>query len=349
MGINREVFDEQRHPRFGNDNPERMTLAFWEWMIRGDENRSSEEGVGLEALGLRMRDGKLKSSYGPYRVRDLFKIPLNREDGPIWTFDRMGATRSQLSDGRVICIGGEHEDYYDPDFNIYNDVIVVGPVDQIEVYGYPKEIFPPTDFHTATVASDQIIVIGGLGYPRDRHPGQTPVYSLDLCRYSISQIATLGENPGWISKHQASYDPKGVITIVGGEVIRKERGRQRFHRNFEDYALDMTSWVWQRLTNRNWRQFSVSQENGLFVLERHPKPDALLPRNIEHTVVQCKGKEDARFIVAEVPVSLTVGVTSIDIVIEGAMPEPLAARLAAEIRANTEATIQRACILEQVQ
>jgi len=53
-----------------------------------------------------MRDGKLKSGYGPYRARDLFKVPLNCEDGPIWTFDRMGATRNDLPDGRILCIGG---------------------------------------------------------------------------------------------------------------------------------------------------------------------------------------------------------------------------------------------------
>src|SRR5882762_4205433 len=141
MEISREMFDQQRQPRFGNANPERMTLAFWEWMIRGDETSATDREGRLEELGFRMREGKLKSAYGPYRARDLFKIPLHREDGPIWTFDRMGTSRSQLPDGRVICVGGEHEDYYDPDFCIYNDVVVLGPYDQIEIYGYPKEVF----------------------------------------------------------------------------------------------------------------------------------------------------------------------------------------------------------------
>ena len=88
-----------------------------------------------------MREGKLKSGYGPYRARDLFNIPLNREDGPIWTFDRMGATRNQSANGRVICVGGEHEDFDDPDFCIYNDVAVLGPAGEVEIYGYPKEPF----------------------------------------------------------------------------------------------------------------------------------------------------------------------------------------------------------------
>lgn len=39
---------------------------------------------------------------------------------PVWCFTRWGATRTKLPDGRVVCIGGEHEDSYDPDFCIYN-------------------------------------------------------------------------------------------------------------------------------------------------------------------------------------------------------------------------------------
>ena len=37
-----------------------------------------------------------------------------------WCFKRFGATSTRLPDGRVVCVGGEHEDYYDPDFCIYN-------------------------------------------------------------------------------------------------------------------------------------------------------------------------------------------------------------------------------------
>jgi hypothetical protein len=293
MEISREVFDQQRRPRFGNANPEPMKFAFWEWMIRGDDAPPTDGESPLEGLGLRMREGKLKSRHGPYRARDLFNIPLNREDGPIWTFDRMGATRSQLADGRVVCVGGEHEDFYDPDFYIYNDVVVLEPDGQIEIYGYPKEVFPPTDFHTATVAGDRIVIVGCLGYKDDRRPYHTPVYVLDLSQYHISEIATSGEMPGWISEHEASYDEKEMITIRRGQVIQEHGNNQRIRRNFEDYALDLKSWVWQRLTNRNWLEFSIRQEEGLFVLEHRPKPEDLLPRHIDHAIVPCHGQEDA--------------------------------------------------------
>jgi hypothetical protein len=56
---------EQRRPRFGTANPERMRLAFWEWMIRGDDTPPTDEGSVLGQLGLMMRAGILKSGYGP--------------------------------------------------------------------------------------------------------------------------------------------------------------------------------------------------------------------------------------------------------------------------------------------
>jgi hypothetical protein len=212
MQISRDVFDQQRRPRFGMANPTRMRFAFWEWMIRGDGIQPAEQEGALAKFGLMSRGGVLKSQYGPYRARDLFQIPLNREGGPIWTFDRMGRTRTELLDGRVICIGGEHEDSYDPDFCIYNDVVVFGPNDQVEIYSYPREVFAPTDFHTASLVDERIIVIGCLGYPDDRRSGYTPVYSLDLRDYHISEIRTTGAIPGWVFKHEAEALSAAVIS-----------------------------------------------------------------------------------------------------------------------------------------
>ena len=45
--------------------------------------------------------------------------------GPVWCFNRFGGTVTKLPDGCFVHIGGEHEDFYDPDFCIYNDVIVI--------------------------------------------------------------------------------------------------------------------------------------------------------------------------------------------------------------------------------
>jgi hypothetical protein len=276
-------------------------------------------------------------------ARDLFQAPLNRDHGPIWTYDRMGQTRTELPDGRLVRIGG------DPDFCIYNDVVVFGPTDQIEIYGYPREVFPPTGFHTGSFVGNSIILVGCLGFPDDRRPGHTPVYSLDLSDYRISEVRTAGEAPGWVFQHEADVTPDGFITIRGREVIKERDGERRYRRNVEEFSLDTRSWVWRRLTSRNWLQFSIRQEDrGLFVLEKDPKLELLFPREVEHTVVPCEDLSRIRFVVQDVPVSVAVAVRDIEVIVEGQLPVELEGRIAEEVRANAEAAIQRRCVLQRV-
>jgi hypothetical protein len=65
MKIDPTLFAQQRRPKFGNANPERMRQEFWEWMVRGDDSEPTEKGDGLASEDLMMRDGKLKSGFGP--------------------------------------------------------------------------------------------------------------------------------------------------------------------------------------------------------------------------------------------------------------------------------------------
>ena len=235
--IGQELYNQQRHPRFGTSNPERMRLAFWEWMIRGENSPLAEDKRGLAQAGWSVQDGKLKSTYGPYRARQHFSVPISCEDGPIWTFERMGRTQTQLPDGRIVCVGGEHEDFYDPDFFIYNDVVVLGPQDELEIYGYPKEVFPPTDFHTATLLEDEFVIVGGLGYKGERRFGFTPVYRLDLSDYHIEELRTSSEMPGWIFQHTAHLDGDTIVvrrrdcsgTRRGGALSAECRGVRTRH------------------------------------------------------------------------------------------------------------------------
>jgi hypothetical protein len=344
MEITREVFEAQRRPRFGTANPERMQLAFWEWMIRGDDRPPDPaENRVLSAMGQMMRGGKLKSRNSPYRARDLFNVPLNREDGPIWTFDRMGATQTELEDGRAICIGGEHEDYYDPDFCIYNDVIVLGPTDQIEILGYPKSVFPPTDFHTATLMGTRIIIIGCMGYPKERRPGHTPVYELDLSTYKMSSIETTGSSPGWLSRHEAALEPDDIITIRGGEIIEEHEGKQRLKRNIEEYSLDIRSGLWRQLTSRNWLQFAIHQKGRRALFVDVPNLSALYPSEIEHTPLADEQWNRVRFLVEGIAVSVTKGVSEIEIIVEGDLAAELGQSIANNVMANVEAATGLPC------
>lgn len=46
-----------------------------------------------------------------------------------------------LEDGRALFIAGEHEDSYDPDFCIYNDLIVFHTDKSVQIFAYPREVF----------------------------------------------------------------------------------------------------------------------------------------------------------------------------------------------------------------
>ncbi len=93
-------------------------------------------------------------------------------------------------------IAGEHEDCYDPDFQIYNDVVVLHPDGRMDILGYPREIFPPTDFHSATLVGEQIFIIGGLSYPEERQAAKTRVYCLKLQTSFHFALRHLRSGPG---------------------------------------------------------------------------------------------------------------------------------------------------------
>lgn len=227
------LFLEWRSPRFGNANPQRMNNPVWEWLIRSRANS--------------------------YAAMQRFNCPSACEAGPTWCFERFGQSKTELADGRTVFIAGEHEDSYDPDFCIYNDVVVQRPNGDLDILGYPREVFTPTDFHSATVIGDRIVLIGSLGYPEDRKFGSTQVLQLKLSDFQISQITASGEAPGWIHRHEAELRGEDVV-IRGGIIDRGHKGE--WIENIDDWALDLGSSRWRRLTERKWEQWEFRRADG---------------------------------------------------------------------------------------
>lgn len=212
-------------PRYGNANPEFVVNPFWEYMVR---NRRQA-----------------------HWARSRFAIPgraccpgdRDQPDGPVWCFTRYGRTASVLS-FETVYVAGEHEDYYDPDFCIYNDVVVESGNGEITIYGYPKDVFPPTDFHSATVVGSHIWLVGSLGYKHMREEGVTQVLRLDTSGFSIERVETFGDNPGWISRHAADFDLLGnEICVRGGQVWSDGK----LNNNTRMFALSLKTLQWREL------------------------------------------------------------------------------------------------------
>lgn len=215
-------------PRYGEVAS--REAAFYEYMVR--QRRTAwwaRKRFGIDASG--QCADKAHSGY------------RERQDGPVWCFTRFGRTVTQLPFGELLYVGGEHEDFYDPDFCIYNDVVVEDASGNIAIHGYPKDVFPPTDFHTATLVGTQLWLIGSLGYADLRREGETQVLRLDTYSMRMTPVITDGDGPGWISCHTAEYDAKENTVIVrGGKVWNGD-----YRDNQHTWALSLEALMWWRM------------------------------------------------------------------------------------------------------
>jgi hypothetical protein len=329
MTTNRELFLSQCKRRFGASNPERMRLEHWEWMVR--------------------------HAGGPYGVRQSLGLEPNYRscggDGgcgladPDWCFSRFGMTRTVMNDGRIICVGGEHEDWYDPDFCIYNDVIVLKPdpgrqtvtadSGHVEIYGYPAAVFPPTDFHSSTLVGDRLIIVGRLGYVPERVLDRTPVLSLDTGSFQMAKVPCSGDSPGWIYKHHASFDPSShAITVRGGMV---QRPGVEQHLPFR--ALHRL-----HLAERRWELVSAAEEFRMFLLEAvrtgegftEPCAEDFRPASVPHTWLppEDRGCEVYVVDVSGVRITFEVLYTLVRVTVEGTLPRAVRDALLDDVLAN---------------
>ncbi|MFM9956941.1 MAG: hypothetical protein ACKVZJ_02610 [Phycisphaerales bacterium] len=218
--ISMQQYLEGRERRFGIANPERIYVAFWEWAVR--------------------------TGHSAWKARKI--LGASPGGKPDWCFDRFGMTRTALPDGRVVYVAGEHEDWYDSDFCIYNDVVVLTPEGDVQFCIYPEAAFPPTDFHSATLVDESIYLIGNVGYGDARRPGETPVRVLDLRTMEIRTLSPSGAAPGWIGRHSAELDRvRQAIDVFSGNVLELHNGEERFRKNVDRHRLDLASLTWSRI------------------------------------------------------------------------------------------------------
>lgn len=225
---------EERNARRGTANPERVVCAHWARLVK----------TGESAWAL-SRDAGGPSSFG---------------GNALWAFDRFGMATVELPDGRVLHVAGEHEDWYDPDFWIYNDVVIEHPDGSVTFWLYPVDVFPPTDFHSATLVGDMLVLVGSLGYPSDRRAGVTPIVVLDTIRGEARQVEGSGEGPGWIHEHTATLTDDGAAILVEGGLVHDADGDRVD--NIDLWRLELHTWRWTRLTTRSWPCVALSRSDG---------------------------------------------------------------------------------------
>jgi hypothetical protein len=219
-GITREQFEAFRDVRRGRSNPERMNNPFWEAMVR--------------------------SRWDGYYAGEHFKAKQGiRNSRPIWCFARRGTSQTLLPDGKVVLVAGAYFDPSDPNYAVYNDVIVKDWNSNLDIYGYPVSDFPPVDFHTTTPVGEGLYVVGGRGCDEDRVVGTTPVFRLDLESMEIHRLEVKGEEPGWIYGHEAVWwAAEQSVLIWGGEIFRCQSHSTP---NKAMWAFDVYAHTWRRL------------------------------------------------------------------------------------------------------
>lgn len=169
---------------------------------------------------------------------------------PIWSAMRYGQSLTFLPDGCMIRIGGEHEDGYDPDFRIYNDVFVKHPSGQIQIIGYPEANFPPTDNHSATLVGKDIFVIGGIGYSAQQRTLKTLVFRLNIQTLCIEAVPTTGPAPSRLYCHESVLQGLDLIEITGGKVLEPyiDNNELREVENAQTFCFNLASGAWSVVT-----------------------------------------------------------------------------------------------------
>lgn len=228
-GENQALLSPKILSNYPKQNPTNLTSSYWQWLVKNNV-----------------------SAY------DLENVVESKATLPLWSMDRMGQSSTLLPDGRKILIGGEFEDGYDPMFWIYNDVIVKHPDGKIEIFGYPRHIFAPTDFHTATLVGDEIWLIGSLGYGEDRDTTQTSVYKINIYSYKIEKVETRN-SMGWVHGHSATYKDNQII-VTGGEIWLGDD--LPMMENFDDWALNLKTLIWKNISKKDWQVFYVERKDN---------------------------------------------------------------------------------------
>lgn len=175
-----------------------------------------------------------------YEILEFFEQQNIHLDQLPWTpsYLRLGISQGSIFEKNIfaLIIGGniaavdwkwyESQDYYDPDFDIYNDVTIKYHDQDLkfsyEIWNYPESQFPPVYAHS-TVYDDrtnQVYITGGLGTGDRQRKGVTEIYQLNLESKDIQQVETFGESPPCLHNHETKMWNYDLIEMKGGHILK---------------------------------------------------------------------------------------------------------------------------------
>jgi hypothetical protein len=240
--ISEPDYKRDQTPVYGTQNPELANKPFW----------------------CAMAKCRTDAFYAEKLLRERHGYTLQSPNDPVWGNDRAGQTLNVLPGGSFVEIGGLSDplDPYDRDHHCYNDVIVHNGKGHCDIYIYPKDVFPQTYYHSATLVGSQIYIIGnawGKNEPK-KYVGYTLVYVLNLDNFQINKVETSGNMPGWIFKHKAAFDGSNTIILSQGTIFtgvtdtgvtykNTNRTKKDFHykENTVRYSLCLKTMRWNQL------------------------------------------------------------------------------------------------------
>jgi len=185
-------FEALSRVRFGLSNPEHTANPLWlaAHARYVTPDRLIEEFATHPAPRVPISDDEIARRHNQPHSSDCEGMTA-----PFWCFyeHRNAGTRSHLADGRLVHIGGHYNGFTDRnDFCIYNEVIVEYDRRRIDIFSYPKTVFPPVHYHSATEVDGDIVLIGGTGYLDLTTPSACPVFTLRGCERNPRSGVILG-------------------------------------------------------------------------------------------------------------------------------------------------------------
>jgi len=114
---------------------------------------------------------------------------------------------------------------------------------RIDILGYPAEVFPPTDFHTATLVGERIIIVETLDI-RSSESQVRPLSWFLMFQPRRFGCETLGYPPGWIHSHDALLEEGGVSILIRRGKLDRGGEDTSLVENIDDWRLHLSDWRW---------------------------------------------------------------------------------------------------------